>query len=217
MNEIAIVFDIGEVLCFVSGPRPAGRWIQENLGSLREKREIWAQVESEFACLNRQAFLGTITEEEFGEQSKEILQLDETAAVEYMTALWVDCIGSLNEELVRYFKGLRKRCKTGLLSNSFVGSSRRREAAHKFGLMTDMVVYSNDVGLLKPDERIYDLICNRLRVIPKDVFFLDDREVNVQAARALGMTGCLYRSNQSAIACVEDWLAERGRLHMPNR
>jgi epoxide hydrolase-like predicted phosphatase len=209
MAEIAIIFDIGEVLCFPPNFSAEDQWIEENIRSMRENRDAWTEVEEKFAKLNREASLGNVTEEEYKEQAKMILKLDEATATEWMDTVWADCVGVLNDELVRYFKGLRKRCKTGLLSNSFVGSSRRRELAHRFELITDEVIYSNDVGLLKPDARIYQVMCNRLGVIPKDAYFLDDKEANVEAARALGMTGCLYRSNKSAIASIEAWLAER--------
>ncbi|MCU1457142.1 MAG: haloacid dehalogenase superfamily protein subfamily variant 3 with third motif having or [Actinomycetia bacterium] len=51
----------------------------------------------------------------------------------------------------------------------------------------DVVIESSVVGLRKPDPRIYELVCERLRVEPSEAVFLDDLGVNLKGARALGI------------------------------
>ena len=70
-----------------------------------------------------------------------------------------------------------------------------------------MLVYSYEVGIEKPDRRIYLLTCDRLGVPPGEVVFLDDLEANVAAARAVGMRAVRFRTNAQAIADVEACLA----------
>ena len=60
----------------------------------------------------------------------------------------------------------------------------------------------------KPDQRIYEIACERLGVRPSEVVFLDDLEANVAAARRLGMRAVLFQSNAQAIADVEACLAD---------
>lgn len=51
----------------------------------------------------------------------------------------------------------------------------------------DIVVDSSDVGMRKPDPRIYELTCERCGLSPEVSVFLDDNRDNVAASRALGI------------------------------
>jgi HAD superfamily hydrolase (TIGR01509 family) len=74
--------------------------------------------------------------------------------------------------------------------------------------MADVLVYSYEVGIEKPDRRIYKITCQRLGVAPGEVVFLDDLEANVVAAREAGMRAVLFQSTTQAITHVEACLAE---------
>lgn len=54
--------------------------------------------------------------------------------------------------------------------------------------LADALVDGSQVGILKPDPRIYRMITERLAVEPSDVVFLDDQPVNLAGAIAVGMT-----------------------------
>lgn len=85
-----------------------------------------------------------------------------------------------------------------ILSNSWVGAREKEQARHGFGEACDVIVYSHEEGLTKPDPRIYRLACERLDVAPDEVVFLDDLRANVEAARALGMRGLLFTGDTIA-------------------
>lgn len=51
----------------------------------------------------------------------------------------------------------------------------------------EIVVDSSEVGMRKPDPRIYQLTCERAGVATEEAVFLDDNRDNVAAARALGI------------------------------
>jgi epoxide hydrolase-like predicted phosphatase len=74
--------------------------------------------------------------------------------------------------------------------------------------MADVLVYSYEVGIEKPDRRIYEFACERPGVRPSEVVFLDDLETNVAAARRLGMRAVLFQSTAQAIADVEACLVD---------
>jgi putative hydrolase of the HAD superfamily len=59
--------------------------------------------------------------------------------------------------------------------------------------LADDVISSARVGVAKPDPRIYEIAAARSGVPADRCLFLDDRQENVDAAVALGMTGVLYR------------------------
>jgi HAD superfamily hydrolase (TIGR01509 family) len=66
--------------------------------------------------------------------------------------------------------------------------------------MCDVIVYSHEEGVAKPDPRVYRLVCDRLDVQPHETVFLDDKLTCVQGAQAVGMHAVQFVDNRSAIA-----------------
>lgn len=116
-----------------------------------------------------------------------------------MNDAWTEYLGTLNHELAEFFAGLRPRFRTGILSNSFVGAREREQEAYGFEDMCDVVVYSHEVGSMKPDRRIYLAACERLAVRAEEAVLLDDVEENVEGARAVGMRAVRFGDNAQAI------------------
>jgi putative hydrolase of the HAD superfamily len=68
----------------------------------------------------------------------------------------------------------------------------------------EVIVDSAFVGVRKPDPAIYSLTLERLGgVAPERCVFLDDLEVNCEAARELGITAVRYETAEQAIPEVE--------------
>jgi putative hydrolase of the HAD superfamily len=63
----------------------------------------------------------------------------------------------------------------------------------------DLVVDSAFVSCRKPEPRIYEIVLERLAVPAEECLFIDDVEVNCEAARELGMTAVHFRDNEQAI------------------
>ncbi len=106
-------------------------------------------------------------------------------------------------ELTGYFAGLRPRYRTGILSNSFVGARERECGRYRFDELADLIVYSHEVGMSKPDPRIYELTWQRLAVRPEEMVFLDDVEPFVAAAAALGIQAVRFTDTAQAIADLD--------------
>lgn len=90
-------------------------------------------------------------------------------------------------DLCDYVRKLHSRCPTGMLSNSWARDGRAM--AEKFGFADcfDVFVTSAEVGIMKPDPRIYYIALQRLGVSPSEAIFVDDFIQNVEAARRLDM------------------------------
>ncbi len=67
------------------------------------------------------------------------------------------------------------------------------------------VVVSGEEGVVKPDRRIYEITAARLAYDPAEVLFFDDRQDNIDAARAFGFDAERFES----AAQVRDALATR--------
>jgi putative hydrolase of the HAD superfamily len=131
----------------------------------------------------------------------------------FWAELWREYLGTLNVELFDWFRDLRRRHRTGILSNSFVGARERERALYGFEQVTDVIVYSHEVGLSKPDPRIYALTAGRLGAAPCDMVFLDDSRTSVAGARQAGWRAVQFTNTAQAIADVEallepTWLRE---------
>jgi putative hydrolase of the HAD superfamily len=105
--------------------------------------------------------------------------------------------------LYEYFRALRPRFVTGILSNSFVGAREREQALYGFEDACDLIIYSHEVGMSKPDKRIFHLTWTRLGVKPEELVFVDDHPPNIEAARALGIAAVHFRDNVQAINEIE--------------
>jgi putative hydrolase of the HAD superfamily len=75
----------------------------------------------------------------------------------------------------------------------------------------EVVVDSGFVGCRKPDREIYDLTVERMGgVTPQECLFIDDTDVNCDAARELGMSAVHYRDNDQAIGEIRAVLSLKG-------
>ena len=147
--------------------------------------------------------LGTVSEAEVRQSIGEIFGLAGPVVDAFMGDLWKEYLGTLNAELADYFRCLRPRYQTAMLSNSFVGARSREQELYHFNEMADFIIYSHEVGMAKPERRIYELTCDRLDVQPEEMVFLDDSELCVDGARDLGIQAILFSDNGQAIADIE--------------
>lgn len=68
------------------------------------------------------------------------------------------------------------------------------EARRRFRTLAgiDNYVVSSSVKLAKPEPAIYELLIRKYNLKPQECAFIDDRIDNVNAAKALGMSGIVY-------------------------
>jgi len=125
-----------------------------------------------------------------------------------MGDLWHEYLGTLNMDLVDYFRSLRPKYQTAIISNSFVGA-REKEAEHyQFDTICDFIIYSHEVGLRKPDPRIFRLACERLGLKPSEVIFVDDHKEVFTSAVDMGMHCIEFKDNAQVLAEIEACIQE---------
>jgi putative hydrolase of the HAD superfamily len=84
---------------------------------------------------------------------------------------------------------------TGILSNMHADLLDRIRQNPPWLSAFDVSVFSCDLGLVKPDARIYRSLLDRLQLAPADVLFIDDAPGNIEAARAAGLHGIMFTSS----------------------
>jgi putative hydrolase of the HAD superfamily len=114
-----------------------------------------------------------------------------------------------NEELFAFMRTLHQRgYRMAVLTNNV----REWEPLWRSMLPVDeifeLVVDSGFEGVRKPDPRIYEVTLDRLGVAAEAALFVDDMEINCDAASQLGMQAVWFRSNAQAIGEIERVLAQ---------
>lgn len=146
---------------------------------------------------------GEITEAEFLARLERGLQaaLGRSVSLHGFAARLMDGLEP-NQELFDHFAALRR--ERGLRFALCTNNVREWEPLWRPKLpiddVFDVVVDSAFVGTRKPEPEIYAITLERLGLPAGECAFLDDLEVNVQAARAAGLHGIVYRDNARAIA-----------------
>jgi glucose-1-phosphatase len=156
-----------------------------------------------FDASGKDGELGTLSQAEWQEGLRQFIGLTPAQLEAFVEDFWKTYLGDPNPELVAYFRVLRPRYRTALLSNSFDGAREREEDRYHFAELVDFIIYSHEVGLAKPDPRIYALTSQRLGVQPHEIVFLDDAERNVATAAAYGFHAIRYHDTAQAIAQIE--------------
>jgi len=96
--------------------------------------------------------------------------------------------------------------RTGLISNSW---GKGRYDRSQFPVLFDGVVISGEVGLRKPEPRIYELGAERLGLEPADCVFVDDLPGNLKPARDLGMATVHHTTAAETVPQLERLLDVR--------
>jgi putative hydrolase of the HAD superfamily len=116
-----------------------------------------------------------------------------------------------NTTMVEFVRELRGRgVRAALLTNNVrEWEPLWRAKLPEIDELFEVVVDSAFVGLRKPDRAIFELTLERLgAVAPERCVFLDDLDVNCDAARELGMAAVRFESAEQAIPAVESELSE---------
>lgn len=82
--------------------------------------------------------------------------------------------------------------KTYLLSNASVRVFDRFFDIPALSLLDGLFI-SALYGTIKPEKEIYEAFFKKFSLAPEECFFIDDNLVNIEAAKAFGMDGFVYR------------------------
>ncbi len=200
----AVAFDIGGVLEIVDDAAWPVEWQRHWADTFGIDESAWHHSMARFD--HSGLSVGTLTDSDWKRTYQ--LGLGLTAEqVELMVAdLWDRYCGRLNTELMSYARSLRPKYRLGIISNSGDGARREEERRYHFSVVFDPIIYSHEVGLAKPDPRIWALACQRIGVAPAELVFIDDGAEACDSARAFGINAVHHRSTTQSIAALTSLL-----------
>ncbi|MDD7971103.1 HAD family hydrolase [Roseinatronobacter alkalisoli] len=108
---------------------------------------------------------------------------------------WIDMIAPVIAPSVQMLRNLRAQSvPVYALSNfgddTFTMAQNKYEFLHEF----DRAFISGRLGVMKPETRIYEILEDETGVAPENLFFIDDRAENIEAAVTRGWAGHVFRS-----------------------
>ena len=124
--------------------------------------------------------------------------------------IYFDALG-VNEPMIGAMRDARARGhRMALLTNNVREWEPLWRAMIPVDEIFEIIVDSAFVGMRKPEPEIFELTLERLGdgIGPSDCLFVDDVEVNIDAARQLGMETVHFQSNEQAIPEIQAALDE---------
>jgi epoxide hydrolase-like predicted phosphatase len=191
MSIRAIFFDLGGVIVRTEYQAPRERLAERLNMTYEDINKIVFESET-----SRRASIGAISVDEhwaavtrrLGRRASEA----EAIRAEFFAGDVVD-LGLLN-----FIRSLRPRYKTGIISNAWP-DLREYMVKNKLDDAFDVLVVSAEVGVMKPEPKIYRIALEQLKVEANEAVFVDDTPANVEAACALGMKGLHFRDPQQIL------------------
>jgi len=123
--------------------------------------------------------------------------------------------GQIRPEMVKALREIKDKLIQGCLTNNIQSDEDQEletdnaaiSGTHQeiMGLF-DFVFESSKENVRKPDPKFYQLACNRGKVNPNEVIFLDDLGINLKPAKALGMKTIKVISAEDALQDLQDLL-----------
>jgi HAD superfamily hydrolase (TIGR01509 family) len=172
----ALIFDFAGVI----GVDAYWIWLEENVPDLAFQRAYFQAIADQVdrAEIPNQEFVRLIAER-LGVNSEEIWpQIYEKLV--------------LNKELLAFIRQLKKKYTIALLSNYTYEWLEEVIARENLAPLFDIIFISSRYASIKPEADAFQKVVERLHVAPHEAVFIDDRQINVDGARNLGIQALLF-------------------------
>jgi len=192
----AIIFDIGGVL---DKGKPEEHWV-ELCKSLNLDFEKFQAIRKKYTD---DARIGKLSTKEYVSQIAKDLGLK----YEDLFSNWLRTKREnmkIDKEIENLIKNLKKKgYKVATLSNIIELHHQVRIENKAYDLF-DFAVISFKERIDKPNEKIYQIVIDKLKLPPEEMVFIEDSERNLKTAKKLGMKTILFKDNKQLIKDLKD-------------
>ncbi len=191
----AIIFDLGGVL-FTDGTGRFADYLEETYGvSPADTRAFLV------SDIGDRYYKGTITNGDFWESFKTTLNINEDSAS--LSLKWIDSY-DLNEGTLDLIERLSKEYDVYYLSDNVRHRVEVTEQKYDFLKHFKDGIFSCDVGMRKPQPKIYNLALEMTKTKPEETIFIDDKESSLAPARDMGFNVVLFTDSEEVESRVAD-------------
>lgn len=191
----AVIWDMGGVILRTVGKMPREQLAKKYNISLDALYDL---VFNSTTAEN--ATLGLIDEQVHWQTIANTLGIPDGGMDEFRAKFWEGDL--IDTTLIEFISSLNKVVKTALLSNAWSGARdylcQRIDCIQIF----QYSIFSYEVGLKKPDKRIYEKILNLMKVEAAEAIFVDDFLENIECANEAGIHGVQFMTTEQAMADV---------------
>lgn len=202
-----LVFDFGNVLIEWNPAKILAAFVKEE-DRKRVKAAIfdsglWAQTDT-----------GQLTLEAAIQAAQTLLDSSYSATVEAIFTHWYETVDVYHQLQEKIFEWAQLGYGIYILSTT----SEIFYAVENAGLlpMTKVLtgkILSYEVGFAKPDKSIYQKLLIQYALHANQCVFIDDLQINLDAAKSLGFETILATSEQQNIIAIEELLKKKGYFH----
>ena len=188
-NITAVILDYGKVLVRSPTTQEFGRMAEMFNVSFESFYQLWEESRGPYDC-------GDLTAEEYwlnlAQQTNTSL---DGGQIKMLRQVEVEIWAHANPDMLHWVNQLHAAgIETALLSNMPWDLVKYVCANFHWMENFSFKTFSAEVRLIKPDPAIYEHTLRGLGVPAAEALFVDDREVNVEAARALGIRSIQFQS-----------------------
>lgn len=190
-----ILCDLGGVLINLHWTQHAGSLLGKEL-TKPELRQIW------FDLYSARHFEQGLTDfetfyKEFCEETKS------NFSFEFFSQEFDGIIGTLKDDCLKLLKEIKKYGTLALLSNS---NERHIAEISKTGLFQDFdyLFFSHKLHMTKPESIIFEETKKQLGCEASNIYFFDDSQCNVDAAKKAGFNAFLVESPREILKIVKE-------------
>ena len=195
----AVILDYGEVIS--QPPDPAAIAAMAQIFGLAADR-----FRSFYGTLRYEYDRGDLSANQYWASIASAAGLELSARhVEQLREIDVAMWSRVNPSVLRWAGQLRSAgLKTAVLSNMHDDMVQKIREDPTWAERFDCLTLSSAIRMAKPDAAIFRHCLKCLDVAPGEALFVDDREVNVRAARELGIKGIVANSTAELRRQLED-------------
>lgn len=125
---------------------------------------------------------------------------------------WIDWFG-IRKEMYPLLSKLKEKYTLALLSNQIKDWMEEARTQQQLDDYFQLILFSYEVKVAKPDSRIFALLLEKLDVRPVECLYIDDREKNTSVAATLGFHTLLFSTKEQ----LQQDLTAMGVLKLPGR
>jgi FMN phosphatase YigB (HAD superfamily) len=191
MQTKVLMFDFGGVLMRTLDLMPRRRW------EIRYGLPAWGLANLVFDNpVAHQATIGMSQSNDVWNYVGAELGLSDSDLADLEHDFWNG--DRLNLDLIDYIKSKSEICRSFILSNAWLDARILFDSIPELNIFEEIII-SAEVGIAKPDDRIFLHACDKTGVAASQIIFVDDMEENVNAAIALGMNGIIFESTAQTL------------------
>jgi len=187
----ALIWDLEGVLMVTDDDNMPLTFAKKLNAPYEKVREIF------FSDKNDMVDLGEITQDQFNEYLLDTLHISRDK--KYLLEEVINEEFYIDEDLLKRITAMRREYKTGLLSNFSNDLRPKIENEWAIGSAFDEIIISCEVGVIKPDPVIFNLMLDRLGVKADESVFIDDRIKNIDSAKEMGFHTIFFTDKEQAL------------------